>query len=108
MGWRSAHQLPKPEELPVYLSAAALVLGQASSRFPHRVYDMNVQTYAQIRHSATQHGRFFAPRRGHHQARAGQDSMAVSFDDPVVDPTAGAEVIPVDDQILHHTGSFSN
>ena len=60
-----------------------------------------MQTHAQLRRRPSKRGSLFAPRRVHEQARAGEDAVAMRFDDPAIDPAAGPEIISVDDRKFH-------
>jgi len=56
-----------------------------------------MQSHAQFWSPSTQGGGFTTPSCSDEQARASQDSIAMSFDNPAINPAACAKVIAVND-----------
>ena len=68
-----------------------------------RAVEIGMQPHAEARRRAGERGRLRAPRAIDEKAGAREDSMLMGFENAAIDSVARAEVVSVDNQILHAT-----
>src|SRR5688572_27858802 len=122
MAWRASEELLEARALaPQLVEAVAVDVPSRwgdPPRFPGRTATVwggeagariagqnGVKPDAQRRQLGCESRRLGAPRRIHHEARTGHDPVAMRLDDSTIDSGSGAEVVRVDDQVLHGRGA---
>ena len=104
----AAHELREANELCFQRRPAGGRIGEVGGRLPLSVAEPHVEADAERRALAGQAGCLLAARHFHHQAGAGDDAPPLSFHNAAIHPGAGAEVVGVDDQILHRPPSAAS
>ena len=98
-----AHELAEANQLCFQRLAAGGRIGAVGRRLPSSVAEPHVEPDAERRALTSQAGCLLAARHFHHQAGARDDAAPVSLHDAPIHSGGGAEIVGVDDQVLHRS-----